>query len=154
MKTQIYSSPIGMLIIGMNIEGAVVNLQLVEGLEHSEKPDASSQFLRVFQELNEYFAGLRKVFTIQTSASGTDFQKRVWKQLTTVPYGETISYSQLAQGINNPYAARAVGNALAANPIPILIPCHRVITASGKIGNYALGAESKMLLLDLEGRDK
>ena len=103
------------------------------------------------QQLNEYFARQRNQFTIPLDPIGTPFQKAVWKALETIPYGETRTYSQLAQQLGNPTAARAVGAANGKNPISIIVPCHRVIGASGSLTGFAGGLEAKACLLALEG---
>lgn len=101
-------------------------------------------------QLLEYFDGQRKYFDCKFSAKGTDFQKRVWNELLKIPYGKTISYKQLAEKIGSPNAYRAVANANRLNPIPIIIPCHRVIGSNGKMIGYASGLDKKIYLLKLE----
>lgn len=103
----------------------------------------------IFTELEEYFNLKRKKFTVQIDPTGTPFQKKVWSTLQKIPYGKTISYKELAEKSGS--VARAVGQANAANPIPIIIPCHRVINFSGKLGGYSCGLEIKEKLLELEG---
>ncbi len=106
---------------------------------------------RVIAELAEYFAGRRKKFTFPMAPRGTDFQRRVWTELRRVPYGRTVSYSQLAVRIGNPAATRAVAQANATNPIAIVVPCHRVIGADGTLTGYGGGLDRKRWLLELEG---
>lgn len=101
-------------------------------------------------QLNEYFAGTRKTFSIPLDMRGTEFQKRVWNALLEIPYGETWSYKQLAEFINNPKAVRAVGGANHNNPIMIIVPCHRVIGSNGSLTGYAGGLDMKEYLLNLE----
>ncbi len=101
-------------------------------------------------QLNEYFAGRRKVFDLPLIPEGTTFQQKVWKALQTIPYGETRSYKEVAAQINQPTACRAVGMANNRNPIAIFIPCHRVIGADGKLVGYASGLDIKEKLLDME----
>jgi methylated-DNA-[protein]-cysteine S-methyltransferase len=103
------------------------------------------------RELREYFAGKRKEFTIELAPKGTPFQLAVWNELLKIPYGRTISYSELAARIGRPAAVRAVGAANGANPIPVIIPCHRVIGANGTLTGYGGGLERKQWLLALEG---
>lgn len=105
---------------------------------------------RAKTQLDEYFAGERRDFDLPFAPIGTPFQHRVWEELRRVGYGETITYGELARRIGAPNAARAVGLANGKNPISILIPCHRVIGASGKMTGYAGGVERKIALLDLE----
>lgn len=102
------------------------------------------------QQLNEYFVGKRHEFSLPLHLVGTEFQQKVWKAMQTIPYGETISYKDEAQRVGNIKAVRAVAQANGANPIPIIIPCHRVINADGTIGGYSSGIEKKRYLLDLE----
>lgn len=102
------------------------------------------------KQLNEYFEGSRKEFTVPLNPKGTKFMKEVWTALQQIPYGEVRTYGQIAKNIGHPKAARAVGMANHRNPIPILIPCHRVIGANGKLVGYALGVERKEFLLKLE----
>ena len=113
--------------------------------------DASNAVLeRAARELSEYFAGGRKAFDIPLSPAGTDFQKKVWAALETIPYGQTATYGGIAARIGKPGAAIAVGQANSRNPIPILIPCHRVIGANGKLVGYAGGMHVKETLLSIE----
>ena len=114
-----------------------------------EKPDHPI-LLETEQQLNEYFRGERKLFTLKLDFIGTDFQKKVWEALLTIPYGETRSYGQIARQLNNPGSVRAVGAANGKNPISIIAPCHRVIGASGGLTGFAGGLENKVLLLKLE----
>ncbi len=106
---------------------------------------------RLVQELNAYLAGELRKFTLPLSLSGTRFQLRVWKELLEVPYGELVSYGELARRVGHPLAARAVGGAVGANPVPILVPCHRVIRADGTLGGFGPGLRWKRRLLRLEG---
>ena len=101
-------------------------------------------------QLREYFAGKRKEFDLPLALEGTAFQRRVWKCLQAIPYGETISYAELARRTGNPKAARAVGSANGRNHIPIIIPCHRVIAADGSLGGFGGGLDVKQRLLALE----
>lgn len=102
------------------------------------------------RELREYFAGRRRVFTFPISMQGTPFQQEVWRALQSIPYGQTRTYRQIAAQIGHPKAARAVGMANHRNPLPIVIPCHRVIGADGTLTGYAGGLDTKKLLLRLE----
>ncbi len=105
----------------------------------------------IASQINQYFKGKLKQFNCSFDLrSGTPFQQRVWKKLIQIPYGETRSYSWLAKSINNPKACRAVGNANSKNPIPIIIPCHRVIQNNGSLGGYTGGLKTKIYLLDFE----
>lgn len=103
-----------------------------------------------YQQLSEYFQGKRKKFTIPLNPHGTRFQKKVWKELLKIPYGTTCTYQDIAKKIGHPKAYRAVGNANHQNPIPILIPCHRVVGKNNKLTGYTLGLPIKEYLLQLE----
>lgn len=119
--------------------------------EESEVADPRSATLaQLRDELEHYFAGEQVEFRTPMALQGTPFQQTVWRALQTIPYGETWSYAQLAKKIGRPTACRAVARANATNPISILIPCHRVIAADGKLAGYAGGVERKRGLLDLE----
>lgn len=104
----------------------------------------------VISQLNLYFAGKLESFDLRLSPRGTSFQQDVWRRLCDIPYGETISYGELARRIGNPNASRAVGLANGSNPIPIIIPCHRVIGSNGKLTGYGGGLPIKEKLLALE----
>ena len=101
-------------------------------------------------QLDEYFQGKRTTFSLQFKLTGTPFQLAVWKELQNIPYGQTTSYKEIAQKINKPKAYRAVGMANNKNPLPIIIPCHRVIGSNGKLIGYAGGLKLKNYLLELE----
>jgi methylated-DNA-[protein]-cysteine S-methyltransferase len=115
-------------------------------------PDTSDPVLsELARELRAYFAGELRRFEVPLDMQGTDFQKRVWQQLLTIPFGETRSYMQIAAAIGAEHAVRAVGAANGANPIAIVVPCHRVIGSSGKLTGYGGGLPLKKRLLELEG---
>lgn len=105
------------------------------------------------RQLNEYFAGQRSTFTLALDVAGTDFQRKVWRALLSIPFGETRSYGEIAKQIGKPTAVRAVGAANGRNPISIVAPCHRVIGATGKLTGFAGGLEMKARLLALENRN-
>ncbi len=118
-------------------------------------PDSSWQhsdtsFAIVRKQLAEYFAGERQQFDVPLKLVGTPFQKLVWQHLVRIPFGMTITYAQLAQRVGNPTASRAVGHANGRNPISIIVPCHRVIGANGKLTGYAGGVDKKQWLLAWE----
>ena len=102
------------------------------------------------KELTAYFNGTKQTFSLPIDVKGTPFQEEIWQALQTIPYGKTVSYSEIAELINRPSAARAVGSAIGANPLLILVPCHRVIGKNGAISGYRGGMELKRFLLDLE----
>lgn len=101
-------------------------------------------------QLKEYTEGKRKYFDLPIRPQGTAFRMKVWEQLRHIPYGETITYAELARRVGNPKACRAVANACGANPIPIIIPCHRVVASRGKTGGYTGGLDIKLALLKIE----
>lgn len=102
------------------------------------------------RQLREYFAGRRTRFSVPLHMEGTEFQQRAWRAMRKIRYGSTVSYAQQAKTIGSPKAVRAVGSANGANPIPIIVPCHRVIASDGSLGGYALGLKMKRFLLELE----
>ena len=102
------------------------------------------------KELSEYFKGERKYFDVPLDPDGTDFQKQTWNELSKIPYAETVSYQELAKRVGDIKKARAAGNANGKNPIPIIIPCHRVIAKDGSLGGYGGGLDIKEFLLNLE----
>lgn len=116
--------------------------------------NANPVLLETQRQLREYFAGSRNRFELELDFTGTAFQQQVWQALLTIPFGETRSYSQIAQQIGNPKAVRAVGAANGRNPISIIAPCHRVIGASGGLTGFAGGLAAKQYLLALEGTDR
>ncbi|MEE9347440.1 MAG: methylated-DNA--[protein]-cysteine S-methyltransferase [Robiginitomaculum sp.] len=111
-----------------------------------------SKFTQARQQLTEFFAGARTKFTVPLKLSGSEFQRAVWQALQDVPYGETCSYGAIARAIKNPKASRAVGGANNANPIPVIVPCHRIIGADKSMTGFGGGIPTKEFLLDLEGR--
>ena len=145
--TAIYRSPVGALQLEYE-DGEVVSLRKAE--EDAAESEENALTALVFRQLDEYFSGTRRTFDFPCRLHGTPFQQRVWAALRDIPYGETRSYKQLAEAIGQPNACRAVGMANHANPILIVIPCHRVICADGSPGGYAGGAEMKKALLRLE----
>ncbi len=108
---------------------------------------ASSQVL-------EYLAGKRKGFDMPYRAGGTPFQQEVWDAISSIPYGQTRTYAQIAQAIGRPKALQAVGQACGRNPVPLFVPCHRVVGSAGKLGGYAFGPAIKGFLLDLEAKNR
>lgn len=144
-----YQTPVGLLSLG-SIENDIVFCQfghyMGEGI-HQEN-DCLKQ---ASKQLLEYFEGKRKQFELSYRyLTGTAFQHKVWNALLTIPYGQTMSYQDIARIVNSPKAYRAVGNANHHNPIVIMIPCHRVITANHQLGGYAGGLDKKQFLLQLE----
>ena len=124
---------------------AITTHRPYEGIEHE-----TALIKEANRQLSEYLKGERQMFYLPLNPRGTDFQKRVWRALCDIPYGETRSYKQIAEAIGNPKAVRAVGMANNRNPITIVVPCHRVIGADGKLVGYGGGLEMKEFLLRLE----
>ena len=124
---------------------AITTHRPYEGIEHE-----TALIKEANRQLSEYLKGERQMFYLPLNPRGTDFQKRVWRALCDIPYGETQSYKQIAEAIGNPKAVRAVGMANNRNPITIVVPCHRVIGADGKLVGYGGGLEMKEFLLRLE----
>jgi methylated-DNA-[protein]-cysteine S-methyltransferase len=116
-----------------------------------QRNDGNPLLTEAARQLRAYFAGALREFELPLDIEGTDFQKRVWGEVAAIPYGETRSYLQIAQALGSPRAVRAVGAANGANPVPIVVPCHRVIGAKGKLVGYGGGLAMKRRLLELEG---
>lgn len=150
MNVLFHETPIGLLKI-VEIGGAITEIRLSgDTLPPNDVLTETPLLLETRRQLTEYFAGKRKTFDLPLSPKGTLFQQKVWAALQTIPYGETRSYKQVAELIGNPKACRAVGLANNKNPIILVIPCHRVIGANGKLVGYACGLDVKEKLLTLE----
>jgi methylated-DNA-[protein]-cysteine S-methyltransferase len=146
-------SPVGRLLLAVD-EAGLRHIRFVDG-SRKERPEPSwtkdpGPFTALIHELRAYFRGELKRFDQPLAPEGTSFQRQVWSELCGIPYGETISYLELAARVGNPRASRAVGLANGANPIPIIIPCHRVIGSNGKLTGYGGGLAVKQKLLALE----
>ncbi len=128
-------------------DGAVTRIELNRRGHRAPQTPAER---RAAQELEQYLAGRRTAFTVPVRPHGTAFDHRVWDVVARIPYGETVTYGEVASAIGNPKAARAVGSANGRNPIPIIVPCHRVVAAGGRLGGYGGGLPLKRRLLDLE----
>lgn len=152
MNHYVYAMPQGRMTI-VDSGGAVVRIGFgvldVEGSALS--PTALTN--EAATQLMEYFAGKRRTFSLPLAPKGTPFQKEVWQALSSIPYGQTRSYADIAAQVGRPKAYRAVGMANNRNPIPIIIPCHRVVGSSGDMVGYAYGTKIKRYLLELEGID-
>jgi methylated-DNA-[protein]-cysteine S-methyltransferase len=146
-------SPIGPLTL-MARDGNLTHLVMQDQAHATTAPAGSTRdddaFTGVAAQLDEYFAGERTTFDVPMRVDGTDFQRRVWTELCGIPYGETISYGELARRVGRPKGPRAVGQANGRNPIAIIVPCHRVLASNG-IGGYGGGLTCKRALLALEG---
>jgi methylated-DNA-[protein]-cysteine S-methyltransferase len=142
-------TPLGLLRL-VSDGTALVRIEFPDqhGSDGEAKTDAVLQ--QCEQQLREYFAGERQTFQLPLAASGTEFQQRVWAALRDIPFGELRSYRDIADGIGNRKAVRAVGAANGKNPIPIIVPCHRVIGSDGSLTGFAGGLAAKQLLLQLE----
>jgi methylated-DNA-[protein]-cysteine S-methyltransferase len=146
-----FESPVGPLLLtsdGARLTGIFMDPPPPAG--GWVRRDAAAPFEDARRQLDDYFAGRRTDFDLPLAMSGTEFQRRVWTELRSIPYGTTISYGELAERIGNPNASRAVGLANGRNPLPIVVPCHRVIGANGSLTGYGGGLERKRTLLDLE----
>ncbi len=150
-----YESPVGpLLLVGGSSALRCVSF---EKSKRSTPPGADwkpdkKPFAEVIRQLQAYFRGELKEFDLPLAMEGTEFQLRVWNALRTIPYGETISYAQLAERVGNPKAVRAVGLANGSNPIPIIVPCHRVIGSDGSLTGFGGGLSTKKMLLELESK--
>ena len=156
MKYRYIKSPIGLLLLagddeGLKFVGFPEGKGQVQPQPEWKKDDRA--FKDVKKQLDEYFAGKRKTFDLKLAPSGTAFQREVLTALQQIPYGETRSYQDIASGVGRPRAVRAVGAANGRNPLPIIIPCHRVIGANGSLTGFGGGLPVKQFLLDLERRD-
>lgn len=146
-------SPIGDLVIAGDADHVTEVLlpSAARGVRAtSERRGVDGPVLDAVKQLDEYFARRRRTFELPLAVAGTPFQEQVWLTLAEIPYGQTISYAELARWVGRPQAFRAVGQANGANPIPIILPCHRVIAADGTIGGYGGGLPTKRRLLALE----
>jgi methylated-DNA-[protein]-cysteine S-methyltransferase len=146
-------SPLGPLTLA-GTSDALVYLRFPEGGEPIVVPDSwrrdDARFLREKEQLSAYFGGEFAAFDLPLDLRGTDFKLKVWRELLRIPFGEVITYGELARRIGQPEGAQAVGNANGQNPIPIIVPCHRVIAAKNNIGGFTGGVAKKELLLKLE----
>lgn len=155
-----FPTPLGPMLAAVDDDGALVALHFstddadaaaglsAHGTEVVWDEDRCAAARR---QVEEYFRGERTAFELPVAPRGSDFQRRVWAELARIPYGRTVSYGELARRVGRPGAARAVGRANATNPIPVVLPCHRVVGADGTLTGYAGGMERKERLLALEG---
>lgn len=149
-----YDSPIGVLTITASDKGITrIDFDTKEDVATAStgSPAAESIIAQAKAQLDEYFAGRRKTFNVPLDfESGTEFQLDVWNELITIPFGKTATYGEIASAVGRPKACRAVGGANNKNPIPVIVPCHRVIGSSGKLVGFAGGLDKKTALLKLE----
>lgn len=150
LYSSLYKSPLGYLLIVCS-DYYLTEVSYADNCVKSFTADKNILCSETEKQLSEYFYGKRKEFTIPFSfIRGTEFQKKVWMQLTEIKYGQTVSYKDIACAVGNPKACRAVGNANRKNPISIIVPCHRVINSNGSLNGYAGGVDKKQKLLHLE----
>lgn len=148
----LYDTIFGIIKIRYTQDEITVIKPVKEKTESKHAPTKLSD--TAFAQLQEYFQGKRMIFDFPFKLSGTEFQKKVWTALCDIPYGETRSYKDIAKAVGNPKASRAVGMANNKNPISIVVPCHRVIGADGKLVGYGNGLDMKQKLLELEKKSK
>ena len=152
MNYQLLDTPIGTLrLVSQDQQLIRVEFQDRYRIDPEDSLTNDSVLAVTAQQLQEYFAGQRRTFTLPLNAKGTEFQQAVWSALTDIPYGELRSYRDIARDIGRPRAVRAVGAANGRNPLPIIVPCHRVIGSDGSLTGFAGGLEIKTQLLVLEG---
>ncbi|MBC7591283.1 MAG: methylated-DNA--[protein]-cysteine S-methyltransferase [Salinibacterium sp.] len=148
-------SPLGRILVAS--DGESVTMLAIERdgiLDFDDQPERTAPVLELaVSQLDEYFAGTRTDFDVPVAVSGTDFQKSVWKQLNLLPFGTVASYGEIGHATGRPTAGRAVGGAVGANPVPIIVPCHRVLATNGRITGFSAGngIATKAWLLDHEG---
>jgi methylated-DNA-[protein]-cysteine S-methyltransferase len=147
----ILTTPIGPLAVARNAGGAITEIRFFGSVEPSWQRDDAA-FDDAALQLREYFEGRRRRFDLPLAPAGTPFQLEVWSQLSLIPYGETRSYLDVANAIGRPSACRAVGAANGANPLPIVVPCHRVIGTNGSLTGFGGGLDLKRQLLGMEAR--
>lgn len=151
----VYASPLGPLLLVAR-DQALVELRFADGDTLDERPDDGDEdpthevLAATIAQLDEYFAGSRREFDLPLAPRGSDFQQQAWAALLTIPFGETISYGEQARRLGDPRKARAVGGANGRNPIPIIVPCHRVIGADGSLTGFSAGMSRKVWLLEHE----
>ena len=149
----VVASPVGKLRLVASEKGLVAIDVRNNAKQVVTAKDASAQsiLLKTKKQLEQYFAGKRTSFDVALDLVGTEFQVKAWRALCRIPFGKTITYGQQASNIKKPKAFRAVGSANGKNPIPIIVPCHRVVASDGSLGGYSLGLKMKKQLLALEG---
>lgn len=160
MLTLYYSrieSPLVPLVVGVSDKGLAI-IEFDQGgfpkgrlAQSADWVESASRTEAVVRELEEYFSGQRREFTVPLDLHGTDFQKKCWRALSRIPYGKTRTYAEIARAVGSPQGFRAVGMANHDNPVPIIVPCHRVLASDGTLGGFGGGLELKRKLLELEG---
>lgn len=161
--TRRFATPLGPMLAAVDDAGRLLRLDFAgrDGDADDTAPSVSSDAAapgdgcgEVVRQVEEFFAGRRTAFDLPLAPEGTEFQQRVWAALREIPYGETVGYGELADRIGRPGAARAVGRANATNPIAVVVPCHRVVGADGRLTGYAGGVDRKARLLALEAGER
>lgn len=150
MAKTTFNTPIGPLLLIADVSG-ITEIKFISNENPSYVKTEHPLFEEAKKQLTEYFEEKRKTFNLPVNPSGTPFQESVWKELQHIPFGTTTTYSEVSKKLDNPKAVRAVGKANALNPIPIIIPCHRVVGANQTLTGYAGGIERKRWLLKHEG---
>jgi methylated-DNA-[protein]-cysteine S-methyltransferase len=159
-RQRVVPSPLGPILLSADLRGRLTGLRIGGALDEPAPTDTDDHAGAAARrgldnaaiQLGEYFEGRRRCFDVALALEGTPFQRLVWAQLQTIPFGTTVSYGQLAAQLDRAGAARAVGHANGRNPVPIIVPCHRVIGSTGQLTGYGGGLEAKHALLDLEAR--
>ncbi len=149
----VIASPVGKLRLVASEKGLVaIDVRIHSKLDVTpQNASAQAILIKTKKQLEQYFAGKRTSFDVALDLVGTEFQMQAWRAMCRIPFGKTISYGQQARNIKRPKAFRAVGSANGKNPIPIIVPCHRVVASDGSLGGYSLGLKMKKQLLALEG---
>lgn len=159
IRVDLIRTPVGPVTLGVRDDGALAWLSFTDDFSTEQREMERHGYAAVLhpgaapeasRQLDEFFRGERRAFDLKLAPHGTEFQQRVWAELCRIPFGQTISYRQLAQRVGKPAAVRAVGQANGANPIALVIPCHRVIASDGNLGGYTGGLPLKRQLLQHE----
>lgn len=153
MARLVFDSPIGLLGVEANAD-AVLRISLRQAIreDHTGPAAANALCQETRRQVEAYLRGELETFDLPLEARGQDFQRRVWDLMSEIPFGTTRTYGEMARGLGQPGASQAVGNACGANPIPLLIPCHRVVASGGRLGGFGGGLDMKRWLLSLEAR--
>ena len=150
MKTLTVASPLGALALQIGDNGRLQRVDFAAG--SSDERSSANAAGKTARQLAEFFAGTRQVFDLDYEfVEGTAFQRQVWEQIAAIPYGETLTYGEIASALGRPGASRAVGAACGQNPISIVVPCHRVVGSGSKLTGYGGGLDRKAWLLEFEG---
>lgn len=148
----IYRTPMGRVSIAS--DGSALTHFAFGPVPFEGQQHATELTNRASNEVLEYLAGKRTAFDVPLNASGSAFQRAVWKEISRIPYGQTRTYAEIAQRLGKPGALQAVGQACGRNPLPLFVPCHRVVGSNGKLGGYAFGPAIKKFLIELEAKHR